>query len=378
MERRAKEGKGSQAKLAALFVLIPLNVSSSLMRLPLIIAFASALLGVLGQPSAFSSGIPTEIVTTITATATATATTAATTTATATSSPLFVITAFPTPTSTQTLTATATSLYMITSWPTPTSAFNSTPTSTPFFYLTPYPSYDPTNGTTVIPSYITDLLNKAPPGAATILGGVAVGLVGIGAVVYAIRYLRNGGTVKGLFQKAMANRGKLAGLAKSVPLSPEMRKALEMANQGADRAAAVADNPAALLNQLPVGDSFKENLKKMVPKGNVYDLMEAAQNPAEMRAKALEHFRSVAPEGAGALVDHLPVDAEMKKKIQALAQKQLTGFAPAVNVTVTDAAADAVADADVVLQVKTEDLAEVQAMLAAKRLAGATGAQNVE
>jgi hypothetical protein len=288
---------------------------------------------------------------------------------------------------------------MITAWPTPTSAFNSTPTSTPLFYLTPYPSYDPTNGTTVIPSYITELLNKAPSGTATILGGVAVSLVGIATVVYAVRHMRNGGTLKGLAQKAMANRGKLAQLSKSVPMNPEMRRMLEMANKGADKAAAIAEKPTLLLDQLPVGDGLKENLKKVVPKGNVYDMMETAQNPAELQARALAQIKSMAPDGAGALVNHLPVDEETKRKIQALTQKQLAALVhteaavPAVNVTVTEqgTASSAVASVrgspvltsvakptEVILQVNAEDLAEVQAALNAKRLTEQAAVQKGE
>ena len=320
----------------------------------------------------------------------------------ATSTSLFVVTAYPTPTSTKTLTATSTPLYMITAWPTPSSAFNSTATATPLFYLTPYPSYDPTNGTMIIPPYITDLLNKTPPNTAMILGGVAVGIVGIVAVAYAVRYMRNGGTLKGLAQTVMANRGKLGQLSKALPLSPEMRRALERTEAGMDKAAAVANDPSALLDQLPVSQSMKDNLKRVAPKGNVYDMMEAAQNPAELRVKALEHFKSIAPSGAGALVDQLPIDAETKRKIQALTQKQLTALTgvasvpaegPVVNITVTrpdtppphliaDVIASAVASvkgspiltatpAEVILQVKAEDLAEVQAVLAAKRLAEA-------
>jgi hypothetical protein len=358
------------------------------MRLAFLTLLATTLAGIFGQPSAFSTPVLTE-----TPTPLFTAASTTTATQTATSTPLFVVTAYPTTTATSTLTATPTPLYMITAWPTPTSAFNSTPTSTPLFYLTPYPSYDPTNGTTVLPSYITDLLNKAPSGTATILGGVAVGLVGVAAVAYAVRYLRNGGTVKGLFQKAMANRGKLAQLSKAVPMNAEMRKALEMANQGADKAAAIAEKPTLLLDQLPVGDSIKENLKKVVPKGNVYDMMEAAQNPAELQAKVLAQMKSMAPDGAGALVNHLPVDEETKRKIQALTQKQLAALvhtevaAPAVNVTVVEPAvsqslASAVASvakpAEVILQVNAEDLAEVQAALAAKRAAEQTTVQKGE
>jgi len=161
-----------------------------------------------------------------TETGTATVTASTTMTLTATSTPLFQITAYPTTTATMTLTATATPLFMITAYPTP-SPVNVTPTSTPLFFYTPYPSI-PANGTGGLLDQATALLNSGSP-TSIILGSVALGIVGIGAIAATVAYFRSGGTVGGFINKVKAQKGAIQQFANALPLSAEQKSKLNKA-----------------------------------------------------------------------------------------------------------------------------------------------------
>lgn len=179
-------------------------------------------------PTSSPTETPTETATTTgtmtaTETATATITASTTTTLTATSTPLFVITAYPTTTSTMTLTATATPLFMVTAYPT-TSPVNVTPTSTPLFFYTPYPSVQ-ANGTSDLLAQATALLNSGNP-TSVILGSVALGVVGLGAIAATVAYFRNGGTVSGFLNKIKGQKGAIQQFANALPLSAEQKEKL--------------------------------------------------------------------------------------------------------------------------------------------------------
>ena len=134
-----------------------------------------------------------------------------------------MITAYPTTTSTMTLTATATPLFMITAYPT-TSPVNVTPTSTPLFFYTPYPSVQ-ANGTSDLLAQATALLNSGNP-TSVILGSVALGVVGLGAIAATVAYFRNGGTVGGFLNKIKGQRGAIQQFANALPLSAEQKAKL--------------------------------------------------------------------------------------------------------------------------------------------------------
>jgi hypothetical protein len=170
-----------------------------------------------------ATGTPTGS-TTLTATPTSTTTLTATPTSstTLTGTPLFQITAWPTSTTTQTLTATATPLFMITAWPSP-SPVNVSATSTPLYYYTAYPSVG-SNASGLLSS-LGDMASSASP-TAMILGSVALGIVGLGAVGGLIAYMRKGGTVGGLLAKVEENKGAITQFANALPISAEQKAKL--------------------------------------------------------------------------------------------------------------------------------------------------------
>jgi len=153
---------------------------------------------------------------TATSTTTLTATPTATSTNTLTGTPLFQITAWPTTSSTTTLTATGTPLFMITAWPT-TSPVNVSATSTPLYYYTAYPSVG-SNETGGLLGFATSMMSSGSS-TATIVGSVALGIVGLGAIAGVIAYIRKGGTIGGLINKVKENKENIAKFANALPIS---------------------------------------------------------------------------------------------------------------------------------------------------------------
>jgi uncharacterized membrane protein len=153
---------------------------------------------------------------TATSTTTLTATATPTSTNTLTGTPLFQITAWPTTSSTTTLTATSTPLFMITAWPT-TSPVNVSATSTPLYYYTAYPSVG-SNATGGLLGFATSMMSSGSS-TATIVGSVALGIVGLGAIAGAVVYLRKGGTIGGLINKVKENKENISKFANALPIS---------------------------------------------------------------------------------------------------------------------------------------------------------------
>jgi len=171
---------------------------------------------------------------------------------------------------------------MITAYPTP-SPVNVSATSTPLYYMTAYPSHNPNNETD---NGFASILAKLPVSSntATILGGVAVGLASLGGIAFAVHYMRNGGTLAGLMQKAKDNKGKLLAMTDQLPLTEAQKAALHNPTSllPADVAAAI-QNPQSLVDKLPVPDSLKEQINQVVP-ATPEALLAVVQDPAALKA----------------------------------------------------------------------------------------------
>ena len=232
----------------------------------------------------------------VTMTATTTITGSNTSSASATSTPLYQIlyTPFPSTTSTQTLTATSTPLFMITAWPT-SSPINGSATSTPLYYMTAYPSYNPSNAS----GLLTGILSSVPSSTATILGAVAVGVVGLGAIGFAINHFRKGGSVSELVGIAKANKAKAMALVNELPISQDVKDKLKNpesllppeAQQAITVAKEAAANPQSLVQLLPVSDTVKEHLNTIVPTSG-QELLTQLQDPAALKAHIQEQVQA--------------------------------------------------------------------------------------
>jgi len=168
------------------------------------------------SPTALPPTVSSTTTPTITASTTSTLTATPTSTNTLTGTPLFQITAWPTTSSTTTLTATGTPLFMITAWPT-TSPVNVSATSTPLYYYTAYPSVG-SNATGGLLGFATSMMSSGSS-TATIVGSVALGIVGLGAIVGVVAYMRKGGTIGGLINKVKENKENIAKFANALPIS---------------------------------------------------------------------------------------------------------------------------------------------------------------
>ena len=153
--------------------------------------------------------------------------------------------------------------------------------------MTAYPSYNPNNAT----GGLAGILSSVPSSTATILGGVAVGLVGLGAVGFAINHFRKGGSVSGLIGIAKENKAKAMGLVNQLPISQELKNKLEHpesllppeAQHAIEVAKQAAANPQSLVKLLPVPDAVKEKLNTIVPTSGE-ELLAKLQDPAALKA----------------------------------------------------------------------------------------------
>ena len=141
---------------------------------------------------------------------------------TATSTPLFEITPYPSKSVTPSIAVTTTPLFMITAWPT-VSPVNVSASTSPLFMYTAYPSYVP--NASVVPVAASEPLSPT----ATILGAVAVGLVGLIAVGFVINHFRKGGTVAGLMKEVQSKKEEIKKVASMLPLSEEQKSKLDKA-----------------------------------------------------------------------------------------------------------------------------------------------------
>jgi hypothetical protein len=278
---------------------------------------------------------------TATQTATETATATETSTASATSTPLFFTTPFPSTTSTMTLSATSTPLYMMTAYPS-SSPVNVSATSTPLFMYTAYPSVGSNATGPDLAAIVAGLVPAGSP-LATILGSVAVGIVGLGALAYTIHHFRKGGSVKDLVSKAKSQKDAIAQAASMLPISDEQKTKLNAAIDNpesllppeAQQAIAIAQNVNLYKQQaiasLPISDAQKETLSNTI---------QGLQTQVQQR------------------IEQSPVGIQLTSLVGSLAQ-------PPPDVVETPPPVSN----SVAMTISAEDLADVQALLQAKQQA---------
>jgi hypothetical protein len=154
--------------------------------------------------------------------------------------------------------------------------------------MTAYPSYDPTNGTGL--GLLGSIISVAPSGTSTILGAVAVGIAGLGAVGFAANYLRKGGSISGLIGMAKANQGTFQNLVKELPMNDKLKKSLQDPKSllspeqrtMAEKAEKVIQDPNQILEQLPVSDAVKAKLHSYVPT-STDQILNAIQHPETLK-----------------------------------------------------------------------------------------------
>ena len=239
-----------------------------------------------------------------------------------TSTPLFEITAYASRSVTPSIPVTTSPLFMVTAWPT-VSPVNVSASTSPLYMYTAYPSYVP--NASVAGAAASEPLSPT----ATILGAVAVGLIGIIAVGFAINHFRKGGTVAGLMKEVESKKEELKKVASMLPLSEDQKAQLDK----------VISDPSSLL-------------------------------PAEAK-KMVESVKQVKEQ----VVDALPISKEQKAQlntvIDSLPQKLVEKVSPpeaevkAVAVAVAEPKKE-VPQREISIVIDPSQLAAVQAFLASK------------
>lgn len=208
--------------------------------------------------------------------------------ATLTSTPLFAMTAYPSRTTTPSVAVTITPLFMVTAFPTPS----------------------PVN----VSAAAADSSAPASSSTATILGAVAVGVLGIVLIAGAIIYFRNGGTLGGLVNKIKENKEtiqKIAGnVTNALPISDEQKKAITgaladplsvlpaEAQKAAAQAVAAAGQVAAVagkaqelksqaIDALPISDEQKAMLTAAIDAKLAEAMKRIESTPVGVHVKSL-------------------------------------------------------------------------------------------
>ena len=127
--------------------------------------------------------------------------------------------------------------------------------------VTAYPTTSPVNGSAAGPSLLDTLGVTSGSSTATILGAVAVGVLGIVLIAGAVYYFRSGGTVDGLVKKFNENKDTIKKVTGSVadllPLSEEQKKKIDSA----------IDNPSSVVPPQLVGkvEEYKKQVIDALP-----------------------------------------------------------------------------------------------------------------
>ena len=297
-----------------------------------------------------------------------------TATVTGTTTPLFEITMYPSRSTTPSIPVTTTPLYMITAWPT-VSPVNVSATSSPLFMYSAYPSVS-TNVSAGGGSFAEALGITPGSQTATILGAVAVGVLGIALVAGAVIYFKNGGSVSGLVQKVKENKGLITKAASMLPLTEEQKAKVdaavndptsllpEQAQQVIQRA---KEYPAQAIASLPISEEQKAQLTTVV--SSVHDKVVKKMEPTPTSpAKQVKPVKQIM----------VPVSEPKSEPKQVVAPESKQVVAPesksepkqvVVTESETESEQDAVAAPTLVsLHISEADIEAVKAFLAEKEI----------
>jgi len=155
-------------------------------------------------------------------------------------------------TQTMSITYTSTPLFEMVAYPSKSVTPSIPVTRTPLFMVTAWTTVSPVNVSAVVTS------DSSSPTSSTgvILGAVAVGLVGLLVIGFAINHFRKGGTVAGFMKEVESKKEELKKVASMLPLSDEQKEKLDKA----------LDNPSSLLpvEAQKMLESVKEVKNKVV------------------------------------------------------------------------------------------------------------------
>jgi len=134
---------------------------------------------------------------------------------------------------------------------------------------------------------------------ATVLGAVAVGVLGVALVVGAVVYFKKGGSVSGLVEKVKANKGLITKAASMLPLTEEQKAKVEKAvndptsllPEQAQQAIQVVQHAkeyeAMAISSLPISSEQKAQLTTVVSSVHDKIVKKAEATPTGIQLKKL-------------------------------------------------------------------------------------------
>jgi hypothetical protein len=257
---------------------------------------------------------------------------------------------------------------------------------------TAYPSVVP-NGSN---SQLAALMALIPPESpvAKILGGVAIGVAAIGALLFTINHFRKGGSVSGLIKKVESQKDAIAQAANLLPISEAEKQKLKTAINDptsilppeAQQVVSIAENANVYKQQaiaaLPLTEIQKAALTNSINSLQAEAVQRVQQTSVGAALTSLIQ-PSVAPAPASVLA---PAPAPAPASVLALAPASVLALAPAPALTpepslsVSSAPALSFAPVPVPapsepihIAISPEDVAAVQAFLDAKKQATQSG-----
>jgi len=246
---------------------------------------------------------------------------------------------------------TSTPLFEMTPYPSRTVTPSIAATTTPLFMITAFPTSSPVNVTA--PSLLDTLGVTPGSSTATILGAVAVGVLGIALIVGAIIYFRNGGTVGGLVKKFEENKETIKKVTGSVasllPLSKEQK----------DKIDATIDSPVSILP--PEVQQVAGQVSAVAEKAKEYKeqiiaaLPVSAEQKAEITAKVAALQEQVVKR-----IESSPIGVHVKSLVEPPAVEPPPAEPPVVEQPVLEPAL-------VTVNISTEELASLREFLASKQ-----------
>ena len=274
-------------------------------------------------------------------------------------------------------TSTSTPLFAITAYPSRTTTPSIPVTTTPLFMITAWPTVSPVNVSGSGPS-LAESLGIAPGSqTATILSAVALGVLGVAMVVGAVVYFRKGGSIAGLAEKVKANKGLITKAASMLPLTEEQKAKVNAAvndptsllpEQAKQAIEIVQDCDEKMISALPISETQKTQLTSAVSsvKERVVKKMEAS--PTGTLLTSVLGTKPVTPKP----VESKPVVSKTvaAKPVESKQETQQSEESAPVELvpeeTVLEETKPEVEPSLVTVQINPEDIAAVQAFLAAK------------
>ena len=200
-------------------------------------------------------------------------------------------------------TLTSTPLFAMTAYPSSTTTPSVAVTTTPLFMVTGFPTPSPVN----VSAAGGDSAAPASSSTATILGAVAVGVLGIVLIAGAIIYFRNGGTLGGLMNKIKENKEtieKIAGnVTSALPISDEQKKAItgaladplsvlpaeaqKIAGQAVAAAGKAQELKSQAIDALPISDEQKAMLTAAIDAKLAEAMKRIESTPVGVHVKSL-------------------------------------------------------------------------------------------